>query len=167
MCSYPLLFRPFLLTVVIYLFNSMTEWINWARNGAWTYVGTPPHLNMYFPILMCTWNCLLFFSGNFYFFSIIIWRLGITFWQELRFCVVFSPPSSISYASHAIIDTDTSEYLPFIKIFVYVELKILKYVLSLLIVISAAAKQLKAGCYFNATEIFSIQTGEQSVMHWE
>ena len=28
--------------------------------------------------------------------SIIILRLGITFWQELRFCVVFSPPSFIS-----------------------------------------------------------------------
>ena len=54
-----------------------------------------------------------------------------------------------------------------IKIFVYVELKILKYVLSSLIVVSAAAKQLKAGCCFNATEILSIQTGEQSVMLWE
>ena len=28
--------------------------------------------------------------------SIIILRLGITFWQEPRFCVVFSPPSFIS-----------------------------------------------------------------------
>ena len=28
--------------------------------------------------------------------SIIILRLGITFGQELRFCVVFSPPSFIS-----------------------------------------------------------------------
>ena len=36
--------------------------------------------------------------------------------------------------------------------------------LSSLIVVSAAAKQLKAGCCLNATEIFSIQTGEQSVM---
>ena len=59
------------------------------------------------------------------------------------------------------------EYLPFIKIFVYVELKILKYVLSSLIVVSAAAKQLKAGCCFNAIEIYSIQTGEQSVILWE
>ena len=64
-------------------------------------------------------------------------------------------------------DTDTSEYLPCIKIFVYVELKILKSVLSSVIVVSAAAKQLKAGCCFNATEIFSIQTGEQSAMLWE
>ena len=64
-------------------------------------------------------------------------------------------------------DTDTSEYLPCIKIFVYVELKKLKYVLPSLIVVSAAAKQLKAGCCFNATEIFSIQTGEQSAMLWE
>ena len=53
------------------------------------------------------------------------------------------------------------------KTFVYVELKILKHVLSSLIVVSAAAKQLKAGCCFNATEIFSIQIGEQSVMLWE
>ena len=73
--------------------------------------------------------------------SIIILRLGI---KELRFCVVFSPPSFISYASHEIVDTDTSEYLPFIKIFVYVQLKILKNVLSSLILFSAAAKQLKA-----------------------
>ena len=80
---------------------------------------------------------------------------------------MFSPPSFISQASHAIIDTDTSEYLPCIKIFVYVALKILKYVLSSLIVVLAAAKQLKVGCCFNATEIFSIQTGEQSVMLWE
>ena len=33
--------------------------------------------------------------------------------------------------------------------------------------VSAAAKQLKAGFCFNVTEIFSIQTGEQSVMLWE
>ena len=58
--------------------------------------------------------------------------------------------------------------LPCIKIYVYVELKILEYVLFLsLVVVSAAAKQLKAGCFFNAVEIYSIQTGEQSVMLWE
>ena len=61
--------------------------------------------------------------------SITISRLGITFWQEPRFCVVFSPQPFISWATHAIIDTDTNEYLPYIKIFVYVELKILEYVL--------------------------------------
>ena len=44
--------------------------------------------------------------------SIIVLLLGITFWQEPRFCIVFSPPSFISKNSHAIIDTDTSEYLP-------------------------------------------------------
>ena len=64
-------------------------------------------------------------------------------------------------------DTNTSEYLPYVKIFVYVELKKLKYVLPSLIVVSAAAKQLKAGCCFNTTEIFSTQTGEQSAMLWE
>ena len=48
--------------------------------------------------------------------SIITLRLCITFWQEPRFCVVFSPPPFISWAGHAIIDTDTSEYLPCIKI---------------------------------------------------
>ena len=53
------------------------------------------------------------------------------------------------------------------KIFVYVELEILKYVLSSIIVVSAAAKQLKVGCCFNASEIFSIQTGKKSVMLWE
>ena len=61
--------------------------------------------------------------------SIIILRLGITFWQELRFCVVISPLPFISWGSLAIIDTDTNEYLPCIKNFVYVELKILEYVL--------------------------------------
>ena len=60
--------------------------------------------------------------------SIIILGLGITFWQP-RFCVVFSPQPFVSWASHAMIDTDTNEYLPCIKIFVYVELKILEYVL--------------------------------------
>ena len=39
--------------------------------------------------------------------------------------------------------------------------------LSSLIVVSAAAKQSKAGCCLKATEIFTIQTGEQSVMLWE
>ena len=58
--------------------------------------------------------------------------------------------------------------LPCIKIYVYVEVKILEYVLFLsLVVVSAAAKQLKAGCCFNAIEIYSIQTGEESVMLWE
>ena len=33
--------------------------------------------------------------------------------------------------------------------------------------VSAAAQQSNADCCFNATEIFSIQTGEQSVMLWE
>ena len=61
--------------------------------------------------------------------SINILRLGITFCQEPRFCVVFSPSPFLSQASHAIIDTDTNEYLPFIDIFVYVESKILEYVL--------------------------------------
>ena len=36
-----------------------------------------------------------------------------------------------------------------------------------LIVVSAAAKQLKADFYFDAIEIYSIQTGKQSVMLWE
>ena len=30
-----------------------------------------------------------------------------------------------------------------------------------------AAKKLKAGCCYNAIEVLSIQTGEQSVMPWE
>ena len=34
-----------------------------------------------------------------------------------------------------------------------------------LIVVSVAAKQLKAGCRFNAFVIYSIQTGEQSVFY--
>ena len=36
-----------------------------------------------------------------------------------------------------------------------------------LIVVLVAAKQLKAGCRFNAIEIYSIQIGEQRVMLWE
>ena len=34
-------------------------------------------------------------------------------------------------------------------------------------IVSVAVKQLKAGCCFNAIEIYSIQKGEQSVMLWE
>ena len=50
----------------------------------------------------------------------------------------------------------------------YVELRILEYALfRSLIVVLAAAMQLKAGCCFNAIKIYSIQTGEQSVMLWE
>ena len=37
-------------------------------------------------------------------------------------------PPCISQASHAIIDTNTNEYLSCMKIFVYVELTILQYV---------------------------------------
>ena len=33
-----------------------------------------------------------------------------------------------------------------------------------LIVVSVAATQLKAGCFFNAVENCSVQTGEQNVM---
>ena len=36
-----------------------------------------------------------------------------------------------------------------------------------LTIVLVEAKQLKAGCFFNAIEIYSIQTGEQSVMLWE
>ena len=59
---------------------------------------------------------------------VIILRLGITFCREPRVYVVFSPIPVISEASHAIIDTNTNEYLPCMKIFVYVELTILQYV---------------------------------------
>ena len=41
---------------------------------------------------------------------------------------MFSPIPVILEASHAIIDTNTNEYLPCMKIFVYVELTILQYV---------------------------------------
>ena len=41
---------------------------------------------------------------------------------------MFSPTPVISEASHAIIDTNTNEYLPCVKIFVYVKLTILQYV---------------------------------------
>ena len=59
--------------------------------------------------------------------SIIILHMGITFWQEPWFCVVFSPPPFISWASHAIIDTDTNQFTMY-KVFVYVVLKILEHV---------------------------------------
>ena len=41
---------------------------------------------------------------------------------------MFSPIPVISEASQAIIDTNTNEYLPCVKIFVYFELTILQYV---------------------------------------
>ena len=41
------------------------------------------------------------------------------------------------------------------------------YFFGTLIIVSAAAKQLKVGCCFNAIKIYSIQTGKQSVMLWE
>ena len=41
---------------------------------------------------------------------------------------MFSPIPVILEASHAIIDTNTNEYLPCMKIFGYVELTILQYV---------------------------------------
>ena len=49
-------------------------------------------------------------------------RLGISFCLEPRFYVVFPPTPC-----HAINDTNTNEYLPCMKIFVYVELTILQY----------------------------------------
>ena len=41
---------------------------------------------------------------------------------------MFSPTPFISKASHAVIDPNTNEYLPCMKIFVYVELTIFEYV---------------------------------------
>ena len=41
---------------------------------------------------------------------------------------MFSPIPVISEAGHAKIDTNTNEYLPYMKTFVYVELTILQYV---------------------------------------
>ena len=41
---------------------------------------------------------------------------------------MFSPIPFMSEASHAIIDTNTNEYLPCMKIFVYVQLTVLQYV---------------------------------------
>ena len=54
--------------------------------------------------------------------------LGYYFLPGAQVYVVFSPIPAISEASHAIIDTNTNEYLPCMKIFVYVELTILQYV---------------------------------------
>ena len=52
----------------------------------------------------------------------------LTFWQEPRFYVVFSPTPFISQASHAIIDINTNEYWCCMKIFVDVESAIYQYV---------------------------------------
>ena len=58
----------------------------------------------------------------------VILRLGITFCRKPRFYVMFSPIPFISEAGHAVIDTNSNEYLPCMEIFVYVELTILQYV---------------------------------------
>ena len=55
-------------------------------------------------------------------------RLGITFLPGAQVLRCVFPIPLISWASHAIIDANTNEYLPCMKIFVYVELTILQYV---------------------------------------
>ena len=100
-------------------------------------------------------------------FRLLYYAWVLLFDRSPGFRCVFPLPHLYHKLVTQSFDTDTSKYLPCIKIFVYVELKKLKYVLPSLIVVSAAAKQLEAGCCFNATEIFSIQTGEQSAVLWE
>ena len=81
---------------------------------------------------------------------------------------MFSPPLFRSKASHAVIDTDTNEYLPCRKIFICVELKISEYVLFVVTTRCFSGREaVKSGCCFNAIEIYSIQIGEQGVMLWE
>ena len=55
--------------------------------------------------------------------SIIILRLGLLFDRSSGFALCFLLPHLYHKLVKSIVDTDTSEYLPFIKIFVYVELK--------------------------------------------
>ena len=81
---------------------------------------------------------------------------------------MFSPIPVISEASHAIIDTNTNEYLPCMKIFVYVELTILQYVTF--VVTNRCfngSVAVQSGLFFNAIEIYSVLAGEQSTMLWE
>ena len=54
--------------------------------------------------------------------------LGIIFAGSPGFTLCFPLPHLYHEASHAIIDTNTYEYLPCMKIFVHVELTILQYV---------------------------------------
>ena len=78
---------------------------------------------------------------------------------------MFSPIPVISEASHAIIDTNTNEYLPCMKIFVYVELTILQYVTF--VVTNCCFSGSVADSCFNAIEIYSVLAGKQSMMLWE
>ena len=81
---------------------------------------------------------------------------------------MFSPIPFLSEAGHAIIDTNTNEYLPCMKIFVHVELTILQYVTFVVTnCCFSSSIAVQAGCCFNAIEIYSVLAGEQSVMLWE
>ena len=66
----------------IYMVRLLVATVNWHKSLQFVKKSNITLLPCLFMILLAA--------------SIIILRLGITFWQELRFCVVFSPPSFIS-----------------------------------------------------------------------
>ena len=66
----------------IYMVRLLVATVNWHKSLQFVKKSNITLLPCLFMILLAV--------------SIIILRLGITFWQELRFCVVFSPPSFIS-----------------------------------------------------------------------
>ena len=100
--------------------------------------------------------------------SIIILRLGITFWQEPRLCVVLPFPIYIislsrhNWYRHKRIFTLYKDFC-----LCWIENIWICAFFSSLIVVSVTAKQLKAGCCFNAIKIYHNQTGEQSVLLWK
>ena len=66
----------------IYMVRLLVATVNWHKSLQFVKKSNVTLLPCSFMILLAV--------------SIIMLRLGITFWQELRFCVVFSPPSFIS-----------------------------------------------------------------------
>ena len=66
----------------IYLVRLLVATVNWHKSLQYVKKSNMTLLPWLFMILLAV--------------SIIILRPGITIWQELRFCAVFSPPSFIS-----------------------------------------------------------------------
>ena len=75
----------------------------------------------------------------------------------------FSPIPVILEASHAIIDTNTNEYLPCVKIFVYVELTILQYVTFVVTNrCFSGSVAVQSGLLLQRDEIYSVLAGKKA-----
>ena len=126
--------------------------VNWHKSLQFVKKSNIALLPCLFMILLAVW--------------IIILGRSITFGQEPRFCVVFSPPPFIYIYIYNINNWYWHKWMFSINIFIYFELKILEYMLfSVTNRCFSGRKAVKNGLLLQ--RYWNLQYSDRRVMLWE